>query len=627
VTLSVRAHGETHVGKVRDTNEDAVIVDDAIGLFAVLDGMGGAMAGDVAAQRARDVLHEFVRSRRATMEPGPLLEAALNAASAAVHAEAQARRDRKGMGTTAVACLIVDGPASSEGERGKRAFVAHVGDSRAYLLRERRLTSMTRDHTVVAELMAQGAITAQEAETHLYKNVLSRNLGAKPETKVDISEIPLSPGDRILLCSDGLHGFASHDALQYLVGSNEPPEQVAKDLIDAALRGGGGDNVTAVVVEAGAAEVPRSTQILRSSGALAWWARREVFLTSARELGVPRSPICAVLSPDEAIEIVAGNLCEAVFHDLEKSTGVNVWTYAENLAHGWLDQGGGFPALAELLDMLAGAAAAVVADLRGQDAALGTLVDTGVTRALQVADMAIGGVLAERLRTIESELVVAHAERAERAELAREHDEARGRAEAREQGKRDGDDAPRPFTETPTIPWLRVDRIDLDAPAPEIRAALDDAREAARRVVAEGRPLVAPVIDALHRLAVDAEPGTATIAASAVWGARVIEEKGVASLFDAIDHGRGMIAAAVRDAAPHDDVAIATLRRLAAAQAELAIALAHMAIEAAAPSGARLDELARVTAGLRAEVARNEARIAGFERRTAPHLEHGREAP
>jgi serine/threonine protein phosphatase PrpC len=593
VTVSVRAHGESHVGKVRDTNEDAVIVDPATGLYAVLDGMGGAMAGDVAAQRARDVLHAFVVERRNAMEPAPLLIAGLNAASSAVHSEAQARRDRKGMGTTAVACLIVDG---DDGPSAKKAIIAHVGDSRAYLLRDRRLTPLTRDHTVVAELMAQGAISAQEAETHLYKNVLSRNLGAKAETRADLTEVALSPGDRILLCSDGLHGFASHDALQYLVGSNEPPEQVARDLIEVALRGGGGDNVTAVVIEAGAPELPRSTQILRTSGALAWWSRREVFLTTARDRGVAQSPICAVLSPDEAIDIVAGNLCEAVFHDLEKSTGVNVWTYAENLAHGWLDQGGRYGHLAELLDMLADAARAVIDELRGHDEALATLVDTGVTRALQVADMAIGGVLAERLRGVEADLVRAHAAR-----------------EAREDRE-----APRAFTETPTIPWLRTSRVEPAEPTPEVRAGLDAAHHAARAALPADRTLVATVLDALHHLAIDADAGAAGDAARQVWAARGAEDKGPAALFDAIDQARAAVGHAVRHAEPAPDVAIATLRRLAAAQAELAIALAHVAIEAASPGVGRFDDLVRATGELRAEVARNEARIAGFERRPLP---------
>ena len=144
--LAIRAAGDSHRGAVRAANEDALIVDGKLGLYVVLDGMGGANAGDVASSSARDVIHEFVRARRGALAARPLLEAALNAASAAVHGEAQRRRDRHGMGTTVVACLI----------DGRRATIAHVGDSRAYLRRDGRLHRLTQDHTVVAELVARG---------------------------------------------------------------------------------------------------------------------------------------------------------------------------------------------------------------------------------------------------------------------------------------------------------------------------------------------------------------------------------------------------------------------------------------------------------------------------------------
>ena len=141
------------------------------------------------------------------------------------------------MGTTVVACLI----------DGRRATVAHVGDSRAYLLRDRHLHRLTADHTIVAELVARGAIAPEEADRHAYKNVLSRNLGAKPVAAVDVSEVELQPGDRLMLCSDGLYGYAPAEAVHHLVASTDPPGEIVRDLIEAALRGGGGDNVTAIV--------------------------------------------------------------------------------------------------------------------------------------------------------------------------------------------------------------------------------------------------------------------------------------------------------------------------------------------------------------------------------------------
>src|SRR5690606_18481086 len=143
----LRVAGDTHVGKVRTTNEDAMICDPVRGLYVVLDGMGGANAGDIASQTARDAIREFVIQRRLTMDPKSLLEAAIQHGSAAVFNAAQQARERHGMGTTVVACLVID---------PTRVLIAHVGDSRAYLLRQGRLQALTRDHTIVEELVDRG---------------------------------------------------------------------------------------------------------------------------------------------------------------------------------------------------------------------------------------------------------------------------------------------------------------------------------------------------------------------------------------------------------------------------------------------------------------------------------------
>ncbi len=470
--LTIRSAGNSHQGSVREHNEDALIVDPKWGLYAVLDGMGGAASGDVAANKARDVIHEYVRARRGAMQPRALLEAAINAASAAVHGEAQRRKDRKGMGTTVVACVI----------DGRRATVAHVGDSRAYLLRDGHLHRLTNDHTIVAELVARGAIAADEADRHAYKNVLSRNLGAKPQAAVDVSEVELQPGDRLMLCSDGLYGYAPADAVHHLVASTDPPAEVVRDLIEAALRGGGGDNVTAIVVEAGVAVVPRATMVLRTTGAGAWWARRERFLATAHAGGLHKSPLCALLGANEAIAIVAGNFADAVYHDLEKVTGVNVWTYAENLARGWLGQGGAWPPLRDLLDGLARAADQVLAELRREDEGLAGLIELAVARAMVTAETAVGGVLAERLRSLESEMVKVEAQKNEqkRADTAR-------------------------FVDSPTVPYMRAPQ-PIDVPAPDVAAALESARRRAQTKPSAGsgagdRALYARAIDHAHTVA------------------------------------------------------------------------------------------------------------------------------
>jgi protein phosphatase len=586
--LSIRSSGDTHTGNVREHNEDALIVDPKWGLYAVLDGMGGAASGDVASNKARDVIHEYVRARRSAMQPRPLLEAAINAASAAVHGEAQRRKDRRGMGTTVVAVLI----------DGRRATVAHVGDSRAYLLRDGHLHRLTNDHTIVAELVARGALAADEAERHAYKNVLSRNLGAKPATSVDVSEVELQPGDRLLLCSDGLYGFAPADAMQHLVASTDPPEEVVRDLLEAALRGGGGDNVTAIVVEAGSAVVPRATMVLRTTGAGAWWSRRDRFLSAAHSMGVHRSPLCSLLAADEAIQIVAGNFADAVYHDLEKLTGVNVWTFAENLAQGWLGQGGAWPPLRDLLDGLSRAADQVLGELRREDAGLAGLVEVAVARAMVTAETAVGGVLAERLRALESDIVKVQAERSEknRADTAR-------------------------FVDQPTVPFMRA-AVPVDVPAPDVAAVLESARQLARARPPGGgaargagdQALFARAVDHAHTVASATGANDDALAARELWDVRTLDEAGVTPLFDALDHARGAHIEGVRSSTAPPPVRAAALRRVAGAYQRLSAGIATLVVESVAPAAEQLREVVRETARLRAEVSKNESRIAELER-------------
>ncbi len=584
--LSIRAAGDSHKGSVREANEDALIVDARCGLYVVLDGMGGANAGDIASSKARDVIHEYVRARRSTLAPRPLLEGAINAASSAVHGEAQRRRDRHGMGTTVVACVI----------EGRRATIAHVGDSRAYLRRDGRLHRLTQDHTVVAELIARGALAPEEADRHAYKNVLSRNLGAKASAQIDVAEVDLQPGDRLMLCSDGLYGYASGDAIHHVASSTDAADEVVRDLIEAALRGGGGDNVTAIVIDAGVAAVPRATMVLKTTGAGAWWAHRERFLAAARTHGVHRSPLCAVLSADEAIALVGGNFADAVYHDLEKATGVNVWSFAENLARGWLGQGGAWGALRELLDALARAVDAVLAELRLEDARLAGLLEAAVARALVTAETAVGGVLAEQLRTVEAELVRIEAEQARHK---------RG--------------APARFGDMPTVPYMRAQPA-IEAAAPEVGAVLDGARRRAlaRPSGAGDRTLFARVLDHAHQTAVASDVGgDPALAARELWDVRSLDEAGVTPLFDALDHGRREHLAAVRAVPAAAAARVKAMRRVVLAYQQLSTAVAGLLVESVAPAGADLREVARETAHLREQVGNNEARIASLESRFA----------
>jgi len=590
---ALRVAGDTNVGKVRTTNEDAMIVDPIRGLYVVFDGMGGANAGDVASQTARDAVKDFVAQRRTTMEPRALLEAAIQHACLTVFNAAQASREHHGMGTTVVGCLVVD---------LKRAVVAHVGDSRCYLLRSGRLQSLTRDHTIVEELVDRGLLSAEEAERHPYKNVLSRNLGAKPETRVDVLEIELKPGDRLLLCSDGLYGYASAEAIQYLLGSGDAPEHVARDLIDLALRGGGGDNVSTIVIET-PSSAPTSTQVVRTHGAVAWWQKRARFLQVAKERGITRNPICRGLSAEEALDLVALSLCQAIFHDLEKSTGVNVWTFAQNLAGPWFERGGEWSAVRTLVDILGMSARTVVDEIRAADNNLGFLLDIAVSRALVVAELALGGLLAERLRQVDADLIHVHAAIGETI------------------------DTPPPevtFLDQPTVPFLRPDRpVTHSGLNEEVLSAITKTVTIARARTSPRAELVKQILGALETIAADTSGNfaSAVTAARDLYGVRSVDDAGIMPLYDALDSVRIITASSVHQISVPDALRAKVLGALSSAHQRLVSAITGLVLEAVAPFSDRLRETQATTSQLRDQVARAERKRAELEKKFATTID------
>ena len=225
----------SHVGRIRSSNEDSVHpasagTGDEL-LAVVADGMGGAAAGEVASATALE----------AVLAAETDIAERVRSANRAVHALATARRELAGMGTTVTAVrLAADGTAR----------FGHVGDSRAYLLRGDELRQLTDDHTVVAEWMAAGAITPDEAKTHPRRGMLTRSVGVAPEVVVDTFTEHLEPGDRLLLCSDGLNGMVADDDIAAILGEGDP-EQAVWGLIEAANSAGGHDNVTTLVVDVG----------------------------------------------------------------------------------------------------------------------------------------------------------------------------------------------------------------------------------------------------------------------------------------------------------------------------------------------------------------------------------------
>ncbi|HEY2665764.1 MAG TPA: Stp1/IreP family PP2C-type Ser/Thr phosphatase, partial [Actinomycetota bacterium] len=221
----------TDVGLVRSNNEDAFLT--APPLFAVADGMGGHRAGEVASAGAIRTLQ-----KEAGHDTDSLV-AAVQSANRVVHAEAAANPDLSGMGTTITAMMTTQDSAQ----------IVHVGDSRAYLLREGRLRRLTQDHTVVERLAREGKIPANEVDRHPQRSVLERALGVNPEVDVDVQLLDVRPGDRLLLCTDGLTSMLDDDEIREILLRESDPETAAQALIDAALAAGGKDNVTAVIVD------------------------------------------------------------------------------------------------------------------------------------------------------------------------------------------------------------------------------------------------------------------------------------------------------------------------------------------------------------------------------------------
>jgi len=601
----MRVAGDTNVGKVRSTNEDSMILEPRLGLYVVLDGMGGANAGDIASQMARDAIRDYVMQRRGNAPARQLLEAAIQAGSASVFAASQANRERHGMGTTVVACLVVD---------PDHLVIGHVGDSRAYLLRQGRLLALTRDHTIVEELVDRGLLTADEAERHPYKNVLSRNLGARPETRVDLVDVEVLPGDRVMLCSDGLYGYASTEAIQYILGSGDAPEHVARDLIELALRGGGGDNVSTIVLEAPQA-APTASTVVKTSGAMAWWQKRQRFLQIAKDRGLPKNPIVRGLSPDEALELIGLSLCQAIFHDLEKSTGVNVWTFAQNLAGGWFERGGEWSAVRGLMDILHTCARVCVDEIRSADTQLGFLLDVAVSRALVVAELALGGLLAERLRVVDTDLIGLQSERAAMVDR---------QAIAAAETLSEDPDAAQPWVDRPTIPFLRPDRpVTNSGVSDEVSDAMAKTMTIARARTAPKAELVKQVLTALETVANDAGGNfaTAVLQAREIYGVRSVDDAGVMPLFDALDTARSVTASSVQQIQATPATRAKVLLALSTAHQRLVGATTGLVLEASIPYGDRLREVQAITGELRDQVASAEKRRAALERENATNID------
>ena len=221
----------THVGKVRYNNEDSLIVIEPE-TFVVADGMGGAQAGEVASQMLVETVKDFLSQSPPYNEK--ILSQAILLANSKILNLARQNANYHGMGTTATILSLDD----------KKAYFAHVGDSRIYQLRNNFLTQLTQDHSYVETLVRRGEITPEEARVHPMKNVLTQAVGAIPEIQIDADNFPVQSGDIFLLCTDGLTNMVDDELiLKILLSASNP----ADALIDAALNAGGRDNVSVIV--------------------------------------------------------------------------------------------------------------------------------------------------------------------------------------------------------------------------------------------------------------------------------------------------------------------------------------------------------------------------------------------
>jgi protein phosphatase len=247
--MRLRVGASTDTGRVRALNEDVYVLREDRGLFIVCDGMGGAPAGEVASQLAADAILERLETgdevEESAHDAGGYLSwtnrlgEAVRRSNEVIYHHGQSDPRRAEMGTTVVGAWVNHHIAS----------VAHVGDSRAYLWHDNGLQLLTCDHSLVEEQVRAGVLNRAQSLESSEQNVLLRVLGGGPDVDVDLQEVPVVPGDYILLCSDGLTRMVEDTALADAIGRLRAPQRICDYLIDAANRNGGADNITIVVVE------------------------------------------------------------------------------------------------------------------------------------------------------------------------------------------------------------------------------------------------------------------------------------------------------------------------------------------------------------------------------------------
>jgi protein phosphatase len=230
---------QTRAGRKRALNEDSLFVDKDLGLFIVADGMGGHNAGEIASSIVVTEMSNTIREGLESDKQAPVvLEESVRKAHSAILENSMKHRDRGDMGTTVVAVLV----------GGDRAWICHVGDSRAYLVGNGRIQPLTRDHTLVAEWLEQGHITAEQARTHQARHGLTMALGVDDEVHPEVGEVIWRDGQCLLLCSDGLTQMLEDRAILQIIQTSGDPDAACKELAAKAEHMGGFDDITAILI-------------------------------------------------------------------------------------------------------------------------------------------------------------------------------------------------------------------------------------------------------------------------------------------------------------------------------------------------------------------------------------------
>ena len=243
--MILTARGKTDQGLVRANNEDNLYLDEKLGLLVVADGMGGHASGETASQLAVNIIRDYFQKAQAIIgdfdssysEVTNKLKSAIHLANIAVFEAAQSSPQLTGMGTTIAAALL----------NGNKLSIAHIGDSRVYLIRAGNIEQLTDDHSIVNEQVKRDLITKEEAIKSDMKNILTKALGISPDTEPDLNELTVFDGDILLLCSDGLTTMVTDEAILEIISFAENPDAACDSLISAANNNGGKDNITVLM--------------------------------------------------------------------------------------------------------------------------------------------------------------------------------------------------------------------------------------------------------------------------------------------------------------------------------------------------------------------------------------------